>query len=124
MCFINMPRRKQINIELDGLPKLLGAEVYQESPGFTCLLPNDMHQSVVGRGGSVAESVNNWDAKLQAHLRNAVDDDPIVIFVKGLLNKKAFVEEQQYAPIARKSREQNIAEFEAQFYTSRSRQNK
>ncbi|RZJ90963.1 MAG: hypothetical protein EOO20_06530 [Chryseobacterium sp.] len=120
-----MPRRKKHNIELDGLPKLLGAEVYQESPGFICLLPNDVHESVVGRGSSVAEAVDNWDIKLQAHLRNAGDDDPVVVFVKGLLNKKAYTE--QVAPptsVAKKSREQNIAEFEAQFYSSRSRGNK
>ncbi|RZK65341.1 MAG: hypothetical protein EOO85_28460, partial [Pedobacter sp.] len=73
-----MPRRKHVNIELDGLPKLLGAEVYQESPRFICLLPNDVHQSVVGKGGSVAEAVENWDVKLQAHLRNAGDEDPVV----------------------------------------------
>lgn len=118
-----MPRRKKHNIELDGLPKLLGAEVYNESPGFICLLPNDVHESVVGRGASVAEVVNNWDAKLQAHLRNAGDDDPVVIFVKSILTKKAFVEEQRPTDplVSGKSREENMAEFESQFYSSRNR---
>ncbi|RYF11092.1 MAG: hypothetical protein EOO42_21770 [Flavobacteriales bacterium] len=111
-----MPRRKHVNIELDGLPKLLGAEVYQESPGFICLLPNDVHESVVGKGSSVAEAIDNWDVKLQAHLRNAGHDDPVVIFVKGLLVKNAYLEEQAPTPTVRKSREQNIAEFESQFY--------
>ncbi|MCX3264831.1 hypothetical protein [Pedobacter agri] len=114
-----MPRRKKHNIELDGLPKLLGAEVYQESPGFICLLPNDVHESVVGKGSSVAEAVDNWDVKLQAHLRNAGEDDPVVIFVKGLLVKTAHVEKTQASNTIRKSREQNIAEFESQFYSSR-----
>lgn len=114
-----MPRRKHVNIELDGLPKLLGAEVYQESPGFICILSNDVHESVVGRGESVAEAVENWDVKLQAHLRNSGDDDPVVIFVKGLLTKKTFVGEHNPTPLVRKSREENIADFEAQFYTSR-----
>lgn len=114
-----MPRRKHVNIELDGLPKLLGAEVYQESPAFICLFPHDVHQSVVGRGSSVAEAVDNWDVKLQAHLRNAGDEDPVVIFVKSLLVKAAHVEKVQPSNIVRKSREQNISEFEARFYTSR-----
>ncbi|RZJ82350.1 MAG: hypothetical protein EOO20_24535 [Chryseobacterium sp.] len=116
-----MPRRKHVNIELDGLPKLLGAEVYQESPGFICLLPNDVHQSVVGRGSSVAEAVENWDVKLQAHLRNAGDDDPVVVFVKGLLSGGR-VTEKTKNKVVRKSREENIAEFESQFYSSRSRE--
>ena len=116
MCFINMPRRKHVNIELDGLPKLLGAEVYKESPWFICLLPNDVHQSVVGKGGSVAEAVENWDVKLQAHLRNAGDEDPVVIFVKSLLVKAAYIESERPKDIVRKSREENISEFEAQFY--------
>jgi hypothetical protein len=118
-----MPRRKHIDIALEGLPKLLGAEVYAESPGFICLLPDDVHQSVVGRGSSVAQAVENWDAKLQAHLRNAGENDPVVIFVKGLLNKQSYVNEEQPQSLARKSREENIAEFEAQFYTSRKRRN-
>lgn len=122
-----MPRRKHVNIELDGLPKLLGAEVYQESPGFICLLSNDVHESVVGRGESVAEAVENWDLKLQAHLRNAVGDDPIVKYVKGLLNgipATDGIPSVIKGPIkaaVKKTREQNIAEFESQFYTSRRR---
>lgn len=111
-----MPRRKHVNIELDGLPKLLGAEVYQESPGFICLLPNDVHESVVGKGGSVAEAVENWDVKLQAHLRNAGDEDQVVIFVKGLLVKTSHLESDRPKDVVRKSSEKNIAEFEAQFY--------
>ena len=122
-----MPRRKHVNIDLNGLPKLLGAEVYQESPGFICLLPNDVHESVVGRGESVAEAVENWDLKLQSHLRNAGDDDPIVKYVKGLINGTPSTEDIPSVikgPIKaaiKKTREQNIAEFEAQFYTSRKR---
>jgi len=46
-----------------------------------------------------------------------------VIFVKGLLNKQSYVNEEQLQSLARKSREENIAEFEAQFYTSRKRRN-
>jgi len=65
--------------------------VYAESPGFVSLLPDDVHQSVVGRGSSVAQAVENWDAKLQAYLRNAGENDPVVIFVKGLLNKQSYV---------------------------------
>jgi hypothetical protein len=114
-----MPRRKKHNIELDGLPKLLGAEVYQESPGFICLLPNDVHERVVGKGSSVAEAIDNWDVKLQAHLRNAGADDPVVIFVKGLLVKSAHAEKTKASNTIQKSREQNIAEFESQFYSSR-----
>ncbi|MCX3265625.1 hypothetical protein [Pedobacter agri] len=54
-----MPRRKRIDIVLDGLPKLLGGEVYAESPGFVCVQPDDVHQCVVGRGSSVAQAVEN-----------------------------------------------------------------
>lgn len=78
-----MARRKKFNIKLDGIAEKLGAEVYNESSGFICLLPADVHESVLGRGDSVAEAVNNWDSKLQAHLRNAGPDDPVVNFVKN-----------------------------------------
>jgi hypothetical protein len=75
-----------------------------------------VHESVVGKGSSVAEAVDNWDLKLQAHLRNAGTDDPVVMFVKGLLVKNTYVEEQAPTSTVKKSREQNIVEFEAQFY--------
>jgi len=117
-----MPRRKKVHIELNGIAGKLGAEVYSESPGFVCVLPNDINKSVVGRGGSVAEAVSNWDSKLQAHLRNAADDDPVVIYVKGHIDKLKEPDEVdsvikgQTKVAVRKTREQNIAEFEAQFY--------
>ena len=50
------------------------------------------------------------------HLRNASDGDPVVIFVKGLLVKADLVKAKESANILRKSQEENIAEFEAQFY--------
>lgn len=117
-----MPRRKKIEIELEGLPKLLGAEVYAESSHFVCLMPLDAKGSVIGRGDSVAEAVNAWDVNLKGHLRNAGEDDPIVRYVKGLLGGTPAAEEATSAikgPIKvaiKKTREQNIAEFEAQFY--------
>jgi hypothetical protein len=117
-----MPRRKKIEIELDGLPKLLGVEVYAESSHFVCLMPLDAKGSVIGRGDSVADAVNAWDVNLKGHLRNAGDEDPIVKYVKGLLGGTPATEEVPgviKGPIKvaiRKTREQNIAEFEAQFY--------
>jgi len=66
-----MPRRKRVEIELEGIAKELGAE----APGFVCILPDDAHGSVTGRGASVTEAVTNWDSKLQAHLRNAYPED-------------------------------------------------
>ena len=116
-----MPRRKHMDIKLEGLPKLLGAQVYAESSFFVCLLPIDVKGSVIGRGESVAEAVNAWDVNLKGHLRNASDDDPVVKYVKGLLGGTPSTEQ---APSVikediRKTREQNMAEFEAQFYPSK-----
>ena len=54
-----MRRRKRIHIDPDGLQKPLGAEIYHESPGIICLIANDVHQSVVGKGGSVLKAVEN-----------------------------------------------------------------
>lgn len=117
-----MPRRKKFEIELEGLPKLLGAEVYAESSHFVCLMPHDAKASVIGRGDSVAEAVNAWDVNLKGHLRNAGEDDPIVKYVKGLLGGTPAADEVPSVikgPIKaaiHKTREQNMAEFEAQFY--------
>jgi hypothetical protein len=116
-----MPRRKKIEIELEGLPKLLGAEVYAEASHFVCLMPLDAKGSVIGRGDSVADAINAWDVNLKGHLRNAGDDDPIVKYVKGLLGGTPSTEEVSSVikgPIKvaiKKTREQNMAEFEAQF---------
>lgn len=125
-----MPRRKKVEIALEGLPKLLGAEVYSEASHFVCLMPTDARGSVIGRGESVAEAVNAWDVNLKGHLRNAGDQDPIVKYVKGLLGGTPSTEEIPSVikgPIKaaiRKTREENIAEFESQFYSSRSRSKK
>jgi hypothetical protein len=119
---MEMPRRKHVDIELDGIAKELGAEVYQEGGGFVCILPCDVHSSVVGRGASVAEAVNNWDAKLQAHLRNAGADDSVVLFVKAHLAKQSYV-----APNMRSGKPtwtekpQHVIDFENQFYTGKSK---
>lgn len=125
-----MPRRKKHEIELEGIPKELGAEVYAESPGFVCLIPQDVHGSVIGRGRSVAEAVANFDDKLRAHLRNAGPDDPVVMFVKGHLAKKAYVEEVKVTPVIPRgsgkrptwddsNKPQHVIDFENQFYSSR-----
>lgn len=114
-----MPRRKHVDIELDGIAKELRAEVYNESPGFVCILPGDVHNSVVGRGPSVAEAVNNWDAKLQAHLRNAGPDDPVVIFVKAHLVKSNYVAPQRTTGKPTwndDDKPQHVKDFENQFY--------
>ena len=77
-----MPRRKSLDVPLDGLAGKLGAEIFSEPPGFVCVLPRDIHKSIPRRGGSVAEAVNNWDEKLKAHLRNSTFGDPVVITSK------------------------------------------
>jgi hypothetical protein len=117
-----MPRRKKIAIELEGLPKLLGAEVYAESSHFVCLMPLDAKASVIGRGDSVTEAVNAWDVNLKGHLRNAGDADPIVKYVRGVLGGTPASEEAlsvTKGPVKtaiKKTSAQNMAEFEAQFY--------
>ena len=124
-----MPRRKKFNIKLDGIAEKLGAEVYNESSGFICLLPADVHESVLGRGDSVAEAVNNWDSKLQAHLRNAGPDDPVVNFVKNHLALERKID--TIMPIIPKVRKQvtwsddnkpaHVIEWENQFYPYKGR---
>ncbi|UKT66020.1 hypothetical protein [Pedobacter mucosus] len=121
-----MPGGKHIAIQLDGLAKDFGAEVYSESPRFLCLLSINVHQSVVGKGASVAEAVNNWDTKLEAHLRNAKDDDPVVVFVRSHLVKKAFTKPSN-AGLGRRNvttyrednKPQHVINFENQFYPKR-----
>ena len=118
-----MARRKKFNIKLDGIAEKLGAEVYNESSGFICLLPADVHESVLGRGHSVAEAVNNWDSKLQAHLRNGGPQDPVVAFVREHLNTEQTVD--TLMPVIPKVRKQvawsednkpaHVIEWENQF---------
>jgi|GEM_PF-2380900 len=125
-----MPRRKYVNIRLNGIAGKLGAEVYSESPGFICILPNDVHESVIGKGKNVAEAIDNWDLKLKAHLRNAGDNDIIVNYVKSLLVKDQFKEEVKIKHAIPESgftkpkwkdinQPQHLIDFENQFYSSR-----
>ena len=81
-----MPRRKSVDISLDGLAGKLGAKIFSESTGFVCLLPQDLHESVLGRGSSVAVAINNWDEKLKAHLRNSAAGDPVVDYVQKIIS--------------------------------------
>jgi len=120
-----MPRRKKVEIALEGLPKLLGAEVYSEASHFVCLMPLDAKCSVIGRGESVVDAVNAWDVNLKGHLRTADEDDPIVKYVKCLLggtpsgdDLPSIIKGQSKASL-KKTREHNIAEFQSQFYSSR-----
>ena len=119
-----MPRRKRHEIPLEGIAGKLGAEVYNESPGFICILPGDVHESVVGRGASVAEAVDNWDIKLQAHLRNAEQDDPVILLVKTHLAKESFVTPFRVAARStwtEGTKPQHVIDFENQFYSAKSR---
>ena len=55
-------------------------------------------------------------------IKNALkigDDNQLVIFVKALLVKATHGKTGHPKYIVRKSREENIADFEAQFYSSR-----
>lgn len=120
-----MPRRKKVEIALEGLPKLLGAEVYSEASHFVCLMPLDFKSSVIGRGESVADAVNAWDVNLKGHLRTAGEDDPIVKYVKSLLggtpsgDDLPSVIKGPVKAALKNTREQNIAEFQSQFYSSK-----
>ena len=120
-----MPRRRKVEIALEGLPKLLGAEVNCEASHFVCLMPLDAKCSVIGRSESVADAVNAWDVNLKGHLRTAGDEDPIVKYVKSLLGGTPSSDDLPRVikgPIKvalQKTREQNIAEFQSQFYNSR-----
>ena len=99
-------------------------EIYSELPGFTCLLDEDIHESVVGRGASVAEAVDNWDNKLQAHLRNASIDDAVVLLVKKHLAKASYNASVRTTGISNwreANKPQHIIDFENQFYSSKSR---
>ena len=117
-----MPRRKLVDIELDGLAGELGAKVYNESPGFICLLEADIHESVKGRGASVVEAVANWDLNLQAHLRNAGPDDPVIIFVKAHLVKSNYVAPQRTTGKPTwTEKPQHVIDFENQFYPGKKR---
>lgn len=110
-----MPRRKNHEVELDGIAEKLGTEVYHESPGFICLLPADVHNSTTAKGNSVAEAVENWNDKLQAHLRNASDDDPVVIHVKKLL-ALAYTPTQTTVRKEWSGKPQHVIDFENQFH--------
>jgi len=122
-----MARRKKFNIKLDGIAEKLGAEVYNESSGFICLLPADVHESVLGRGDSIAEAVNNWDAKLNAHLRNAGLHDPLIEYVKEQMGLEPNVNAvDPILPKVRRqhswseqSNSQHIVECDSQFYPPR-----
>ena len=51
-----MPRREYVIMELDGLTKLPRVKVHQETPGFILFLSDNVQESVIGRGKSVAEA--------------------------------------------------------------------
>ncbi|WP_132532846.1 hypothetical protein [Pedobacter psychrotolerans] len=54
---------------------------------FICLISIDTKESLIGRGESVAEAVNAWDVHLKGHLRNAANDDRVVVHARALINR-------------------------------------
>jgi len=115
-----MPRRKRVDIELEGLAGKLGPEVYSESPGFICLLPADVKESVRGHGDSIAEAVKDWDIKLKSHLSNSHSNDPVVIFVKDHLSKDGYVAPKRTnGKPTWSEKPQHVIDFESQFYSGK-----
>ena len=87
-----------------------------------------MHEGIIGKGQSVAQAVENWNLKLKAHLRNAADEDVVVIYVKSLLLKDQFNEDTKIKPFITKGsyqkpkwtdkeKPQHVIDFENQFHT-------
>lgn len=109
-----MPRRKKVDIEVEGLPKLLGAEVYSESSWFVCLIPDT---NVVGRGETVAGAINAWNVNLKGHLRDADENDPIVKLAKVLLSSAT--QEKALTPLQSHVQIFTPENFAAQFYLSK-----
>ncbi|WP_131535475.1 hypothetical protein [Pedobacter nototheniae] len=110
-----MARRKLIEAQLEGVAKLLKPKVYRDGDTFICFLDEDINESVLGRGTSLIEAVNNWDEKLKAHLRNAAADDPVVHFVKSLIDIPGRSTERK--PRTEVKKPQHVTDFETQFYS-------
>ncbi len=106
-----MPRRKKVDIKLEGIAKLMGAEVFGESSYFVCLIPGT---NVIGRGEDVEEAINTWNVNLKGHLRDSDETDPIVKLAK----------EQLLSTVQNKAQQNHVEiftpqNFAAQFYTSK-----
>ena len=96
--------KKQLitDIEYEGAASILKPVIYQNGPAFLCLL-NQGDAEVSGTGGSLQQALQDWDEKLQQHLRTAGPDDEIVQYVMALLSETPVQQETPVPPAAQNS---------------------
>lgn len=101
-------------MQLDGMAKLMGAEIFGESSYYVCIIP---YTNVVGRGETVEDAINMWNVNLKSHLRDADENDPIFKLAKVLLSsatqERALTSQQRHVQIF------TPENFAAQFYSYR-----
>jgi hypothetical protein len=74
-----------IDIEFDGVAKLLNPIVFKEGNSYCCILGADPQIGVFGCGDTPQDAVNDWDNNLKEHLSKSDSDDEVVAYVKETL---------------------------------------
>lgn len=80
-----MLRYSIIDIEFDGVAKVLNSTVFKEGNSYCCILEPNPQVGVFGCGDSPIEAVNDWDKNLKERLSKSDEKDEIVIYVKSIL---------------------------------------
>ena len=108
----NNTKGLKANIKSNEITGKLRAEVRGESPGFICVLPTDVHQSVIGKGQGVADediaiiigkSIIDRDIaqKIQYYPANYTKEVSKIICIgrKCLIKKNATINRYSWQPI-------------------------
>ena len=96
--------KKQLDthLEYEGAASILKPVIFKNGPAYLCSLKQG-NTEVSGTGGTPQQAVQDWDKKLQNHLRTAGPEDEIVQYVMTLLSETPVQEEATVSPIAKNS---------------------
>jgi hypothetical protein len=84
---MNIPKDQIVQVEYLGASEVLKPVVFKEGDSYCCLLGPDPQAGVFGCGDTPMEALSDWDANLQARLRSADPSDPVVKYVREVVDK-------------------------------------
>jgi hypothetical protein len=86
---MNIDTEQIVQVEYTGAAIALKPVVFKDGDSYCCILGPDPQQGIFGCGDTPEEALSEWEAALQARLKNANQDDEVVKLVMGIISKKS-----------------------------------
>jgi len=80
----SIDKKEVVEVELQGMAKLLQPIVFKDGDSYCCLFGSDPQAGIFGCGDTAIDAVEDWNKNLQDHLTSADENDELVKFVKGI----------------------------------------